>query len=89
MPKYVDLRWAKDLQDLTLKNTTFVDAILDLAAPLHGKGKNELAGEELHQARRERRLAWSVATVLTLLLIVSVMAGWVAMVQRDEASGGA
>ena len=85
MPKYVDLRWAKDLQDLTLKNTTFADAILDLAAPLHGKGKNELAGEELHQARRERRLAWSVAAVLTLLLIVSVMAGWVAMVQRDEA----
>src|SRR6476619_5569243 len=36
-PLYVDLRWAREAKELNLRNPRFLDAVLDLAAPLHGK----------------------------------------------------
>ena len=43
-PLFVDLRWTTAAADLGLHNQRFLDAVLDLAAPLHGKAKNDLAG---------------------------------------------
>ncbi len=77
-PLYVDLRWAESAADLSLHNARFLDAILDLASPLHGKVKNDLAGEEVRQSRIVRRVAWSVAFVFAAL------AGF-AWMQRGEA----
>ena len=66
-PLYVDLRWARSRRDLTLKDARFLDAILDLAAPLHGKSKNDLAGEEVRQSRRVRSISVAVVIMLTAL----------------------
>ena len=43
-PLYVDLRFARDADDLSLRNASFREAILDLAAPLHDRPKDELGG---------------------------------------------
>src|SRR5262245_62020066 len=50
-PLYADLRWAREASDLKLRNPRFRDAILDLASPLRGKAKNDLASAEVRQAR--------------------------------------
>ena len=69
-PLFVDLRWASAPADLGLHNQRFLDAVLDLAAPLHGKAKNDLAGEEVRQSRKVRRL--SVAAMLVLAVLTAV-----------------
>lgn len=66
-PLYVDMRWARSHGELTLRNARFLDAILDLAAPLHGKAKNDLAGEDVRQSRIVRTLSITVALALALL----------------------
>src|SRR5262245_44153120 len=38
-PLWVDLRWAKTTDDLSLRHSQFRAAVLDLGAPLHGKPK--------------------------------------------------
>jgi hypothetical protein len=82
-PLYVDLRWARSPGELTLYNPRFLDAILDLAAPLHGRAKNDLAGEDVRQSRIVRTLSISVALALALLAGVAWQQRSVA--QRNEA----
>src|SRR3990172_7699891 len=48
-PLYVDLRWAKTADNLSLRHSQFRGAVLDIAAPLHGKPKDELDGEDVRQ----------------------------------------
>ena len=52
-PIYVDVSgdspWDPDA-------STFRDKVTDLAAPLHGKSKYELAGDDVRELRRFRRL---------------------------------
>lgn len=77
-PLYVDLRWAESAAELTLQNTRFLDAILDLASPLHGKAKNDLAGEEVRQSRIVRSAMGSAVIIFAVLAVV-------AWYQRGEA----
>ncbi|MET0657268.1 MAG: TIR domain-containing protein [Steroidobacteraceae bacterium] len=81
-PLYVDLRWARTRGDLSLRDARFLDAILDLAAPLHGRAKNDLAGEEVKQSRLVR----SVAVVTAMVLAVLAGLAWH---QRNEAQRNA
>lgn len=76
-PLYVDLRWAHS-GDLTLRNPRFLDAILDLASPLHGRAKNDLAGDEVRQSRILRTAVGSAAVVFAVLAAI-------AWYQRGEA----
>lgn len=46
-PRYLDLRWASTGQELDLRNAEFRDAIAQLAAPIHGRPKSELDGEDV------------------------------------------
>ncbi|MGH8772588.1 MAG: hypothetical protein ACREV2_15650 [Burkholderiales bacterium] len=55
-PLYVDLKWAKESDDLSLRHSQFRAALLDLAAPLHGKAKDELDGEDVRHCREMRRM---------------------------------
>ena len=41
-PRYIDLRWARLSEDVSLHNPRFRDAVADLAAPLHGRAKDEV-----------------------------------------------
>jgi WD40 repeat protein len=72
-PLYLDLRWARGSEHLSLQHSRFRDAIAQLAAPMHGVSKDELEGEDVRQHRRARRLrSGAVATLLVLALIAGL-----------------
>lgn len=54
-PLYVDLRWARSAESLSVRHSQFRAAILDIAAPLHGRPKDELDGEDVRGHRRTKR----------------------------------
>jgi WD40 repeat protein len=78
-PLYVDLRWARSAESLSLRHSQFRAAILDIAAPLHGRLKDELDGDDVRWHRRTRLLAWSAVTII---LIAACVAGWQAYEAR-------
>lgn len=84
-PLWVDLRWARSGERLTLRHAAFRLAVLDIAAPLHGRSKDELDGDDVRQLARTRRLAAGAVTALVLLTLASVGAAVFALRQRDEA----
>ena len=84
-PLYVDLRWARHDDQLSLRNTRFRAAILDLAATLHAKPKDELDGTDVREHRRTRRIAWTAAVSLVLLTVAALLAATVAVRQRNIA----
>lgn len=84
-PLWIDLTVLRKSTDLSVKNPVFLDAVATLAAPVHGRPKDELIGEDVRQhqrARRFRRLSWTGLTTLTL---VAVVAALLALDQRQEA----
>lgn len=92
-PLYVDLRWARHEDHLSLNHPRFRDSVANIAATLHGRGKDELVGEDVRQHRRTRRLVRAgVATLTALTLAASSLAGWAvterrtAIFQRDQAT---
>jgi WD40 repeat protein len=84
-PLWVDLRWAKDPSTLSLRHLQFRAAVLDIAAPLLGRPKDELDGEDVRQHRRTRRIAAAAGAGLVVLTISSVVAGIIANQQRKSA----
>jgi len=52
VPKYVDLRWARTDTNLSLRNLNFRKDVLDIAAPLHEKLKDDLDSDDHKQRRR-------------------------------------
>jgi WD40 repeat protein len=84
-PRHVDLTWARSEVQVDPRDGRFLDAVAELAAPLRGVPKDELAGEEVRQHRRTVRTAWTAATALAVLLVLALVAGVLAFVQRDEA----
>lgn len=69
-PLYVDLRWARTMDNLSLRHSQFRGNILDIAATLHGKAKEDMDSEEVRQHRIMIRSVWSV--VLFVLMIIGV-----------------
>ena len=84
-PRFVDLRWARSEEKLSLRDPRFREAIADLAAPLHGVSKDELVGEDIRQHARTQRITWAAVTLLVLLLVTAVIAAIVAVGQRNRA----
>ena len=84
-PLYVDLRGAKAEGALTLRNARFRAAVLDIAAPLHGRNKDELDGEDIVQNRRTMRIARGVAIGMAVLASAAIWQAIVANQQRREA----
>jgi len=84
-PRHLDLRWARTETDLDLRNTRFRSAVADLAAPMHGVAKDELEGEDIRQHRRTRRLARAGVSALTILVVIAVALGILALVSRNQA----
>ena len=84
-PLYVDLRWAKSVDHLSLRHSQFRAAILDLAAPLYGRPKDELDGEDVRQHRRTRRLAWGASFALIILTVAAFLAAGIAVRQAHIA----
>src|SRR4051794_17376332 len=74
-PIFLDLRWARGREQLTLQHSRFRDAIAQLAAPMHGVSKDELEGEDVRQHRRARRLRLGAAVTLVVLAMLASMTG--------------
>ena len=73
-PRHLDLRWARSESDLNLRNARFRLAIADLAAPLHGRPKEDLESEDIRQYRRFSRIrAAAVAGLAVLALLASTL----------------
>ena len=84
-PLYVDLRSIKAAGTLSLRDPKFRAAVLDVAAPLHGRNKDELDGEDIRQNRRTMRIARGVTVAMALLAAAAVWQAIVANQQRNEA----
>lgn len=78
-PLYLDLRWATNPADLSLKNRQWKDAIATIASTLRNRPKDSLLGEDI----RLHRQFLAISAVLAALL-VSLFAG--VAVQRQIAS---
>ena len=72
-PFHVDMRWARSEVQLDLTDGRFRDQIADLAAPVHGMAKDELASEDVRQHRRAIRQAIAAGVALVVLTIASVV----------------
>ena len=86
-PRHVDFRWARDADDLSLSHPRFREAVADLAAPLHGLPKDELASEEVRQHRRTVRIARGAVLLLATLTATALALAVFALAQRSEAIG--
>ncbi len=84
-PRHVDLSWARTETDLTLHNARFRDLVADIAAPLHGRSKDDLEGEDVRQQRRTRRLARGAIAALASLTVLATAGGASAVVNAREA----
>jgi len=84
-PRWIDLRWARTADDVSLRNARFRTAVAEVAAPLHGRPKDELIGEDVRQHRRAVRLARGAVATLTALLVVAVLLALAAVNQRNTA----
>jgi WD40 repeat protein len=85
-PLYVDLRWAQDASSLSLHDPRFLNQIADLAAPLHGKPKAELASTEVREHKRTLRIAWSAGIALFVLAVAAGGLALLAETQRQVAN---
>jgi WD40 repeat protein len=88
-PRYIDLRWARDEDQVSLHSPHFRECVADLAAPLHGLAKDELVGEDVRQHRRTVRLARSAVVLLAVLALAAGGSAVVAVGQRNDAQAKA
>jgi hypothetical protein len=84
-PLWVDLRWARSGETLSLRHLRFRQAVLDVAAPLHGRSKDELDGEDVRQFARTKRLTRGAIAVVVALTVAVLGAGVFAVQQSTEA----
>jgi WD40 repeat protein len=84
-PLYVDLRWAKTEEHLSLGHPTFRDAIAGFAAALYGRPKDEIIGEDVRQHRKTKTVVWSAVLALLSLTVSSLLAANAAIRQRNIA----
>jgi hypothetical protein len=74
-PLFLDLRWARNDVQLTLRHSRFRDAMAQLAAPMHGVSKDELEGEDVRQHRRMQRWRSTAVAALVVLTVVASATG--------------
>jgi WD40 repeat protein len=84
-PRWIDLRFGRDLEEPSARDPQFRDALADVAAPMHGKTKEELVGEDVRQHRRTVRIVRATVVVLLALVAAAGTAALIAVRQRDRA----
>jgi WD40 repeat protein len=81
-PLYIDVR---DDAPWDFRSQIFRDKVTALAAPIHGKPKDQLASDDLREQQRFRRFRAAAFAGLALLTVIAVVAAVIAFVQRGEA----
>ncbi|GAF76593.1 unnamed protein product, partial [marine sediment metagenome] len=84
-PFWLDLRWAKTEEHLSLKHPKFREVTARVASTLHNMPLDEISGEEVRQHRKTMRVAWSAVILLLILAIAASIAAYVAEMRRREA----
>jgi WD40 repeat protein len=84
-PRWIDVRWAQSRDDLTLRDPRFRASVAELAAPIHGREKDELTGEDVRQRRRTIRLARVAITGLAALALAASVAAVLAVRSQNAA----
>ncbi|GIE36654.1 hypothetical protein Ait01nite_096990 [Actinoplanes italicus] len=88
-PLFLDLRWARGSEHLSLQHSRFRDAIAQLAAPMHGVSKDELEGEDVRHHRRARRLGSGALATLVVLSFWAVLTSVSSVRNADRATAAA
>ena len=84
-PLWVDLTWAREADQLSMRHSRFRDTVGTLAATIHGRPKDELDSEDVRQHRTFTRVRRIAVTAIGVLLVLAVVAGIVAWQQRNTA----
>ncbi|MGX4656876.1 hypothetical protein ACWCHM_24635 [Micromonospora sp. SCSIO 07396] len=88
-PRFIDMRWIEKLPDLTPQTLTtqaqFREQLLELAAPLHGRPKEDLDSEAVRQERKTRRLRNAAVIALAVLTVFLTIAATLAVLNAREA----
>src|SRR5262249_26458716 len=84
-PRWVDLRWLHDAEQVDQANPRLRECVADVAATVREIDKDLLVGEHIRQHRRTLRLARGGIASLVVLLIAALIAAVVAARQRNEA----
>ncbi len=84
-PRWVDVTWYGQAGSLQRADPRFVERVADLSAAVRGIERDILLGENVRQHRKTRRLTRAAIASLTVLLVIALAAGVVALVQRSEA----
>ena len=84
-PRFIDVSWLAHGGQVDRRDGRFQDALAEIAAPLHGVAKDEIAGEDVRQHRWTMRTAKLGVAALAVLTVLAVAAGVVAETQRGEA----
>jgi WD40 repeat protein len=88
-PLWVDLRWARTEESLSLRHVQFRGAVLDIAATIKKQPKDVLDGDDVRIYRRNRSAAY-IAIITTLALAVAATYGGLrALRERDLATANA
>ncbi|MET3425148.1 WD40 repeat protein [Actinoplanes tereljensis] len=88
-PFFLDLRWARGSEHLSLHHSRFRDAIAQLAAPMHGMSKDDLEGEDVRQHRRAKRLRSGAVVTLVVLALLASFTGMSAVRNAERARAAA
>jgi WD40 repeat protein len=81
-PLFLDLRWTRDGSPrLSMREPRFHEAVLQLAATLHNRPKDELDGADIRSRRLTRRL---VASGLISLLLIALVALYLLHLNRGK-----
>lgn len=85
-PLHVDLSWVKSRDEMSARHSRFRGAVVDIAATLLARPRDELDGDDVRQYRRNRRTAQGAIAILAVLLATSVAATFVAVGQQRVAT---
>jgi hypothetical protein len=81
-PLWVDLR---ELRAAESTDPAYQSAVVDIAATLHGRPKDDLVGEQIRQHRKRRRSIIFAIVALVVLTLTSIITAGLAVAQRDRA----
>jgi WD40 repeat protein len=85
-PRYTELRWCRGDRDRVIaRDARFQLCVADLAAPLHGKRKDALIGDDVRFHRRAVTLARGVVATMVAIIAALALVANVALVQRAQA----
>jgi WD40 repeat protein len=84
-PRWVDLRWLHDVDQVDQSNPRLRECVADVAAAVREVPKDVLVGEHIRQHRRTMRLARGGVTTLVALLVAALVAAVIAVGQRNRA----